>query len=156
MDMRPCFSDRKAERWTRSYWGGSNVSRKSAFMADMVGKQEASATSLPSAPSFAFPVNLESRKRVRASSVDSCRGDVHVTEPPVQVKATVAFAAVARDIELNDVGLVHGRRGSRHPLTKVGEFTRHERLDGQALLSFRAGGEQRLDDGFAGRRGEAV
>ncbi|KAG3204295.1 hypothetical protein PC128_g2013 [Phytophthora cactorum] len=98
----------------------------------------------------------EARTRELGRQLPSLNCDAHFTEPPVQVKATVAFAAVARDIELNDVGLVRGRCGSRHPPTKVGDFTRHELLGGQELLSFRTGSEKRLDDGFTGRRGEAV
>ncbi|KAG2873812.1 hypothetical protein PC110_g21937 [Phytophthora cactorum] len=60
MDMRPCFSDRKANRWALSSWGGSNASPKSAVITSIVGKQEASATSLLSVHhSFAFPVNFD-------------------------------------------------------------------------------------------------
>ncbi|KAG3109630.1 hypothetical protein PC129_g25381 [Phytophthora cactorum] len=47
---------------------------------------------------------------------------------------------------------LHGRHGRK--AGSVGnEFAERPFLP---LLSFRAGGEQRLDDGFAGRRGEAV
>ncbi|KAG3070069.1 hypothetical protein PI124_g21431 [Phytophthora idaei] len=81
----------------------------------------------------------KARTRELGRQLPSLNGDVHFTEPPVQMKATVAFTTVSRDIELNDVGLVLGRRGSRHSLTKVSEFTRYERLGGQALLSLGAG-----------------
>ncbi|KAG3235697.1 hypothetical protein PI124_g19275 [Phytophthora idaei] len=94
----------------------------------------------------------EASPRELGRKLPSFNRDVHLAEPSVEVKATVAFATIPGDIELDDVG----QRGSRDSLTEVSKFTCHELLGGQALLSFRADRQQGLDDSLAGRRCEAV
>ncbi|ETK78149.1 hypothetical protein L915_15764, partial [Phytophthora nicotianae] len=98
----------------------------------------------------------EPSPRKLGGQLPSFNSDVHLAEPSVQVKTTIAFTGVGGDVKLDDVGLVLGQRGSRHSLTEVSELTRHELLGGQALLFLSAGRKQSLDDSIAGCSSEPV